>query len=177
MGGRHVRSERHRQTCAGGQCWNGVWTVYLCVMEVNSSGRRHRTMFCARFVDDLEDRAVECPPPTVMLRGHCHRRGTAFHRPISALHLQSISVLLTFFFGPCPELLTRFRLLITSVLRLIGRDLPCSFRNSPQALQSTEPISSRRHRGVVEVVQFWHTGCNRPRSLSVNVAMVCILMR
>lgn len=67
---------------------------------------------------------------------------------------------LTFFFTPCaaPELLTRLRLLITSVFRLIGRGRPCSFRNRPQALQSTEPTSSRRHRGVVEVPQFPQIG-------------------
>ena len=70
------------------------------------------------------------------------------------LQICPASVIRTFFFGPCPELLTRFRLLITSVLRLIGRGLPCSFRKSPQALQSTDPISSRRQSGVVEVVQF-----------------------
>ena len=64
----------------------------------------------------------------------------------------------TFFFCGWPEFLTRFRLLITSVLSDIGRGRPCSFRKSPQALQSTEPASSRRHSGVVEVVQFWQTG-------------------
>jgi hypothetical protein len=59
---------------------------------------------------------------------------------------------LTFFFGGiCPEDLTRFRLLITSVLRLIGLGRPCSFRNKPQALQRTEPASSLRHNGVVDV--------------------------
>lgn len=62
----------------------------------------------------------------------------------------------TFFFAfwAAPELLTRLRLLITSVLRLIGRGRPWSLRKRPQALQRTEPISSRRHKGVVEVVQF-----------------------
>ena len=65
----------------------------------------------------------------------------------------------TFFFCGWPEFLTRFRLLITSVLSDIGRGRPWSFRNSPQALQSTDPASSRRHSGVVEVVQFWQTGC------------------
>lgn len=92
-----------------------------------------------------------------------------------APRIHPVCLKLTFFFGPCPELLIRLRLLITSVLRLIGRGLPWSFRKSPQALQSTEPISSRRQRGVVEVVQFWHTGCNRPCSLSVNVAMALYL--
>jgi hypothetical protein len=81
---------------------------------------------------------------------------------------------LTFFLAPCaePELLTRLRLLITSVFRLIGRGLPWSFRNRPQALQRTEPISSRRQRGVVEVVQFWQVGCVVSRSLAAIVAMV-----
>ena len=66
----------------------------------------------------------------------------------------------TFFLGPWAVALTRFRLLITSVFRLIGRGRPCSLRNKPHALQSTEPASSRRQRGVVLVEQFWHTGCN-----------------
>jgi hypothetical protein len=87
--------------------------------------------------------------------------------------------LLTFFFAPCvePELLTRLRLLITSVFRLIGRGLPCSLRKRPQALHRTEPISSRRQRGVVEVVQFWHVGCVVSRSLAAIVAMVMMLGR
>jgi len=82
----------------------------------------------------------------------------------------------TFFFAfwAAPELLTRLRLLITSVLRLIGRGLPWSLRKRPQALQRTEPISSRRHRGVVEVVQFWQVGWERSRSgLAAIVAMIC----
>jgi hypothetical protein len=82
--------------------------------------------------------------------------------------------LCTFFFAPGaePELLTRFRLLITSVLRLIGLGRPWSLRKRPQALQSTEPISSRRQSGVVEVVQFWHVGCEVSRSLAAIVAML-----
>ena len=85
--------------------------------------------------------------------------------------------LLTFFFAPCaePELLTRLRLLITSVFRLIGRGLPWSFRKRPQALQRTEPISSRRQSGVVEVVQFWQVGCVVSRSLAAMVAMIVVL--
>ena len=55
--------------------------------------------------------------------------------------------------------LTRLRLLITSVLREIGLGRPCSFRNKPQALQRTAPNSSRRQSGVVDVPQFWHVGC------------------
>ena len=65
----------------------------------------------------------------------------------------------TFFFGTCPADLTRFRLLITSVLRLIGLARPWSFRNRPQALHRTEPASSLLHNGVVDVWQFWQTGC------------------
>jgi hypothetical protein len=53
--------------------------------------------------------------------------------------------------------LARFLDLITSVLRLIGRGLPCSLRNRPQALQRTKPFSSRRQSGVVLVEQFWQT--------------------
>lgn len=92
---------------------------------------------------------------------------------------RSSNPLLTFFFVPCadPELLTRFRLLITSVFRLIGRGRPWSLRNRPQALQSTEPISSRRQRGVVDVVQFWQVGCVVSRSLAAIVAMMVMLGR
>lgn len=61
---------------------------------------------------------------------------------------------------PCAPVLTRFRLLMTSVLREMGRGRPCSFKNKPQALQRTEPDSSRRQRGVVLVEQFWQTGCD-----------------
>lgn len=49
--------------------------------------------------------------------------------------------------------LTRLRLLMTSVFNEMGRARPCSFKKRPQALQRTEPISSRRHKGVVEVPQ------------------------
>lgn len=57
--------------------------------------------------------------------------------------------------------MTRLRLLMTSVLREMGRGRPCSFKKRPQALHSTEPDSSRRQSGVVLVVQFWHTGWQR----------------
>lgn len=57
-----------------------------------------------------------------------------------------------------PPVLMRLRLLITSVLREMGRGRPCSFRKRPQALQRTAPVSSRRQSGVVLVVQFWQTG-------------------
>jgi hypothetical protein len=64
------------------------------------------------------------------------------------------------FLRPGPPVLTRLRLLMTSVLREMGRGRPCSFRKRPQALQRTEPDSSRRHKGVVLVEQFWQTGCD-----------------
>jgi hypothetical protein len=55
--------------------------------------------------------------------------------------------------------LTRLRLLITSVFREMGLGRPCSLRKRPQALHRTEPNSSRLHSGVVDVLQFWHVGC------------------
>lgn len=55
--------------------------------------------------------------------------------------------------------LTRLRLLITSVFSEMGRGRPCNLRKSPHALHRTEPNSSRRQSGVVDVVQFWQTGC------------------
>jgi hypothetical protein len=70
------------------------------------------------------------------------------------------------------DVLTRLRLLITSVFNEIGRGRPCNFRKRPQALQRTDPISSRRHRGVVEVAQFWHVGCVSSR---LSLAMVAML--
>ncbi len=66
---------------------------------------------------------------------------------------------------------TRFRLLITSVLSEMGRGRPWSLRKRPQALQSTAPVSSRRHSGVVCVVQFWQVGCVVVRSWLAMVAM------
>ena len=66
----------------------------------------------------------------------------------------------TFLRPPGPPVLTRLRLLMTSVFREMGRGRPCSFKKRPQALHSTEPDSSRRQSGVVLVVQFWQTGCS-----------------
>lgn len=48
---------------------------------------------------------------------------------------------------------------MTSVFMEIGRGRPFNFRKRPQALHSTEPNSSRRQRGVRDVPQFWHVGC------------------
>ena len=93
-------------------------------------------------------------------------------RCVSKIHDCRTIRMLTFRFCPCAEVLTRLRLLMTSVLRLIGRAVPCSLRNRPQALQRTEPSSSRRHRGVVEVPQFWQTGCRLPRSWLAKEAIV-----
>lgn len=61
---------------------------------------------------------------------------------------------LTLFFSAWLAVFTRWRLFITSVLRLIGLGVPWSFKKRPQALHRTEPISSLRHSGVVEVAQF-----------------------
>lgn len=69
---------------------------------------------------------------------------------------------------------TRFRLLITSVLSDMGRGRPWSLRKRPQALQRTAPVSSRRHSGVVCVVQFWQVGCVAARSWLAMVAMMLL---
>ncbi len=69
---------------------------------------------------------------------------------------------------------TRFRLLITSVLSEMGRGRPWSLRKRPQALQRTAPVSSRRHSGVVWVVQFWQVGCVAARSWLAMVAMMLV---
>lgn len=67
---------------------------------------------------------------------------------------------------------TRLRLLITSVLREMGRGRPWSLRKRPQALQRTAPVSSRLHRGVLSVPQFWQVGCAVSRSWLAMVAMM-----
>jgi hypothetical protein len=71
---------------------------------------------------------------------------------------------LAFFLGPWPtlELFTRLRLLITSVLRLIGCAQPCSLRKRPQALQSTDPISFIRREELPEHLETF--GKTRPFS-------------
>lgn len=47
---------------------------------------------------------------------------------------------------------------MTSVFNEIGLGRPCNLRNSPQALQSTCPVSSLLQSGVVEVLQFLQIG-------------------
>lgn len=74
--------------------------------------------------------------------------------------------------GRMPAFLTLFRLLITSVLRDIGRGRLWSLRNKPHALQSTEPNSSRLQRGVVEVLQLWQVGCEVSRLWLAGVAIM-----
>lgn len=71
-----------------------------------------------------------------------------------------------------PAFLTLFRLLITSVLSDIGRGRLCSLRNRPQALQRTDPNSSRLQRGVVEVLQLWQVGCEVSRLWLAGVAII-----
>ena len=50
-------------------------------------------------------------------------------------------------------------------------------RKRPQALHRTEPISSRRHSGVVLVPQFWHTGCVDGVSKSLSIWKIRIRAR
>ena len=57
-----------------------------------------------------------------------------------------------------PFCLTLFLDLIVSVFKLIGLGRPCNFKNNPQALHNTWPVSSLRHKGVVWVWQFPQTG-------------------
>lgn len=76
--------------------------------------------------------------------------------------------------GRMPVFLTLFRLLITSVLRDIGLGRLWSLRNSPQALQRTEPNSSRLQRGVVEVLQLWQVGCEVSRLWLAGVAIITV---
>lgn len=47
---------------------------------------------------------------------------------------------------------------IVSVFKEMGLGRPCNLRKRPQALHNTSPVSSRRHKGVVCVLQFLHTG-------------------
>jgi hypothetical protein len=54
--------------------------------------------------------------------------------------------------------LTRFRDLMISVLRLMGRGRPWSLRKRPQALQRTAPFSSLLQSGVYVVPQLPQTG-------------------
>jgi len=119
----------------------------------------------------LRDRWHQWARQTIEDRSGQHR-GNFLSRDRNAKKAAEISGRrLTLRLGPCP-VFTRLRLLITSVLRLIGRARPCSLRNKPHALHNTEPSSSLRHRGVVEVPQFWQTGCNWGRLSSVNVVAI-----
>lgn len=52
----------------------------------------------------------------------------------------------------------------------MGRGRPWSLRKSPQALHKTEPASSRRQSGVVDVWQFWQTGGVPPAIPGVGAA-------
>lgn len=54
--------------------------------------------------------------------------------------------------------LTLFLDLMTSLFKEIGLGRPCSFKNKPQALHKTWPVSSLLHNGVVWVLQFLHVG-------------------
>lgn len=56
---------------------------------------------------------------------------------------------------------TLFLDLMTSLFREMGLGRPWSFKNNPHALQSTCPVSSLLHKGVVCVLQFLHVGVDR----------------
>lgn len=51
------------------------------------------------------------------------------------------------------DCLTRFLDLMVSVFKEMGLGLPCNFKNKPQALHKTWPVSSLLHKGVVWVLQ------------------------
>lgn len=61
---------------------------------------------------------------------------------------------------------------MVSVFKLMGRGRPWSFKNKPQALHKTWPVSSRLQSGVVCVLQFLHTGL----AILVLVVVVPLLM-
>lgn len=52
----------------------------------------------------------------------------------------------------------RLRFLMTLVFSESGRITPCNFKNKPHALHSGLPWGSRRHNGVLVVLQFLHVG-------------------
>lgn len=147
----------------------------------SKSARNHgKTMSFEMVFDGCWDGlTVEYRPPTALSEQICRslQRATIIYAhipqnvrtvfPLWRWYPQAIIVAflfffilnrLTLFFSAWLAVFTRWRLLITSVLRLIGLGVPWSFKKRPQALHRTEPISSLRHSGVVEVAQFWHTG-------------------
>lgn len=107
-------------------------------------------------------RCWERPMP---IEGSMLASGWAAGRPTLSPACEQLGIVITAvlllrtFLRPALPVLTRLRLLMTSVLSEMGRGRPCSFRKSPQALHRTDPASSRLHKGVVLVEQFWHTGC------------------
>ena len=142
------------RTCAGGRCWKGGGTLG-CRFARGGIGI------------DLRGRRRSCRMRDGVGRGFGRRRRRGGRQGDCSslrsggckhMYLGETQDLVTFFRAPGPPVLTRLRLLMTSVLREMGRGRPCSFRNRPQALHRTEPDSSRRQSGVVLVVQFWHTG-------------------
>ena len=121
-------------------CWDGLTVEY-----------RPPTALSEQICRSLQRATIKYPPPK-------RQNGVSF---MAMLHTSKnsgffIFILnrLTLFFSAWLAVFTRWRLLITSVLRLIGLGVPWSFKKSPQALHRTEPISSLRHSGVVEVAQF-----------------------
>lgn len=144
------RPRRRGRRGAGEQCWG-----------CGRRGRMHRSerweKRSARWIQGRCDRPL-LERHQGETQGSLHFQGMAGDYISTCDHVipRSQVVTHTLFLGPV-AVLTRLRLLMTSVLRLIGRGRPCNLRNRPQALHRTEPISSRRHSGVVLVPQFWQT--------------------
>lgn len=72
--------------------------------------------------------------------------------------------------------LIRFLSLMVSVFKLMGRGRPCNFKNKPQALQRTWPVSSRRQSGVVCVLQLRHTGDEMLLFVVVVPLLICVVV-
>ena len=71
--------------------------------------------------------------------------------------------------------LMRLRSLMVSVFKLMGRARPCNLRNNPQALHKTCPVSSRRQRGVVSVLQLRHTGVDMLDLVVMVTLVICVV--
>jgi hypothetical protein len=130
----------------------GSWAC-RCARRVNLSDQKDLTRSCQMRVGVAQGLASRRRPGV-------QQEGRLFRQPVLRLDTYKCSLEydLTLLRAPGPPVLTRLRLLMTSVLSEMGRGRPCSFKKRPQALQRTDPVSSRRQSGVVLVVQFWHTG-------------------
>lgn len=146
---------------------------------MRETGEFERSIFCdaRRWFSSASDGGPETSGWAAARLRPLDSPGAYAMKMLGLARLSLQACLFTFFLGPWPAVLTRLRLLMTSVLRLIGRGRPCSLRKRPQALQRTEPTSSRRHRGVVLVVQFWQMGCKLLSAREAMVNCVCAVYR